>query len=160
MGEYESSSLGRLSRREESERKVGSEALDSRNELYHLEFSSETSIGYLPNPHPYLDYPMDLAPRPQEEEEDGEPPGYRSPGAQDSETDHSGDTAVNSLTPLRLSPVSGTLRPNRLGPDGDIELGGVHNPPMARTWVSNWLSQPRSPLGKPVLSFRSSRRSC
>lgn len=160
MGEYESSSLGRLSRLEESERKVGPEALESGNELYQLEFSSETSIGYLPNPHPYLNYAMDFTPRPQEEGENGEPPGYQSPGARDSDTDHSGDTAVNSLTPLRLSPVSGMLRPNRLGPDGDVELGGVHNPPTARTWVSNWLSQPRSPLGELVPSFQSSRLSC
>ena len=40
------------------------------------------------------------------------------------------------------------LHPNRLGPNGNVELGGMHEPPAAGTWVKNWTSQFKSPVGE------------
>ena len=47
------------------------------------------------------------------------------------------------------STISGTLlRPNRLGSNGDIELGSVQDLPLTGGWVNNWTSQFNSPLGE------------
>ena len=70
--------------------------------------------------------------------------------------DNSGDATLRvdtSLPSVASVTSSAPLRPNRLGPNGDIELGGAVNPPGTGEWVNNWTSRYRSPLGKPLMLF-------
>lgn len=86
-------------------------------------------------------------------DEYGAPPRYHSPSVRDNELDDSGDKAAEALT-SSLSTVSGILlRPNRLGPNGDVESGSVQELPPTGAWVSNWTSQFKSPLGEFLTSL-------
>jgi len=122
--EYEFSSLGRLNRLETLQRDVGEKyTLDSYHEHNHLAFPSQTSIGSSLNPRVQLTYPINLASKSRGD--DGTPEVF---------------------TPLPSVVSGAVLRPNRLCPDGNVEFGGMQDPPATETWVRNWASQFRSPL--------------
>ena len=68
--------------------------------------------------------------------------------------DHGRDAAlkVNTSLPSGASATSSTpLRPNRLGPVGDVELGGGQDLQGNGAWVNDWTSRYRSPLGKSLI---------
>jgi len=82
------------------------------------------------------------------EDEYGAPPRYQLPSVPNLEPENSGKKSVEVLT-SSPSAISGILlRPNRLGPNGDVESGTVQEFPTNRGWVSNWTSQFKSPLGE------------
>jgi len=146
--EYESSDLGRLSRLQASQRKAKQhhqDILDSYQDRSHLMFSSDISIGSSPNPHAPVTQSTNFESSSQAESRYGPPPRYQARTVRIIEPDRGGDGIVEVFSPLPSASVS-MLRPNRLGPNGDVEFGGVQDPPAAGTWVSNWTSQFRSPL--------------
>lgn len=76
-------------------------------------------------------------------------PSYQASKVRNVEPDRCGDgTAVEIFTPLPSAVNGMVLRPNRLGQDGNVELGGMQDPPATGTWVKKWTSQFRSPLGE------------
>ncbi|KAF9783978.1 hypothetical protein BJ322DRAFT_1067878 [Thelephora terrestris] len=145
--EYESSSLGQLSRLQTSQRKAGQhETMGPYQERNRVVFSSDTSIGSSPNPYAHVTQSANFEANFQAEGRYGPPPRYQAPGIQIIEPDNSGNRTVEVFTPLP-SASAAMLRPNRLGANGDVEFGGMQDPPATETWVSNWTSQFRSPLG-------------
>lgn len=91
---------------------------------------------------------MSFTSRYEVEDEYGTPPGCQSPSILNHEPDNSGEKTVG-VPPSSPPTVCGTtLRPNRIGPNGDIELGSAKDPPATGGWVSNWASQFKSPLGE------------
>ena len=79
--------------------------------------------------------------------------GYQAPSIRNLGSDYGGNESVEFITPLP-SAVNGTpLRPNRLGPNGDIELGAVQDRLRTGEWVNNWTLQFASPLGEFLASF-------
>ena len=57
--------------------------------------------------------------------------------------------AVATSLPSSASATSSTpLRPNRLGPSGDVELGCVEDFRGTGVWVNDWTSRYKSPLGE------------
>lgn len=153
--EYESSDLGRLSSLQASQRKTKQhqqDILDSYQDRNRLMFSSDTSIGSSPNPHALATQSTNLESSFQTESRHGPPPRYQARTVRIIEPDRGGDGIVEVFTPLPSASVA-MLRPNRLGPNGDVEFGAVQDLPPAETWVSNWTSQFRSPLGGFISSF-------
>ena len=99
--------------------------------------------------------PLCFATRSESEGGHGASPKKLSPRVRRVE-DHSEDPALRVTTtlPFRASTTSSTpLRPNRLGPNGDVELGGVEGLPGSGAWVNDWTSLYKSPLGKPLALF-------
>ena len=82
------------------------------------------------------------------ENEYGAPPRYQLPSVPNLESKNSGEKIAEVLTssPSALSGM--LLRPNRLGPNGDVESGIAQEFTMTRAWASNWASQFKSPLGE------------
>jgi hypothetical protein len=125
----------------------GQDTLDSHDERNYLESSPNLSIESSKKPHTYVTHSVSLTPRSRAEDGYGTPPRYRSPEVRNIEPDRRGYRTAEVVASLP-STISGTpLRPNRLGPGGDIELGSVPSDPVTGAWVSEWASQFRSPLG-------------
>ena len=72
----------------------------------------------------------------------------QSLGVRNHRSDNDEETTVEGLTPSASAISNMPLRPNRLDPNEDIELGRMQDPSMAGGWVSNWTSQFKSPLGE------------
>jgi len=104
-------------------------------------------------PHADAQRPLNFISRGEVEDEYGAPPRYQSPSVQNYELDNNGEKTAGILT----SPPSAVgcilLRPNRLGPNGDVESGNIQELPTTRGWVSNWTSQFKSPLGEFLTSL-------
>lgn len=136
-GEYESSSLGRLNRLEMSRRKDeqhhGRDLSGSSYQRNHHELGSETSIGSSPDPRIYV---SELTSRSRTDDECGPPPRYQAPAVRIVVPDRNGDRIVELSTPLASAVTQTTLRPNRLGPNGDIELGGLQENYAAGEWIT------------------------
>ena len=81
-------------------------------------------------------------------------PTYQASGVRNIEPDKGGDGPVEVSTPLPSVVGGMILRPNRLGPDGNVELGGMQDPLPTGTWAKNWTSQFRSPLGEFIQPLR------
>jgi len=99
--------------------------------------------------------PLSFAVRSESEGGYGAPPKGLSPHVR-RVGDHSGDSTLKVITtlPSSTSATSSTpLRPNRLGPNGDIELGGVEGLPGTGVWINDWTSWYKSPLGKSLILF-------
>lgn len=139
--EYESSSFAHLGNTEASQRKDQQKARDYPTERNHPGATSQISIGSPSIPQASIKSPLSFAPRFALEDEDYPLGKCQSPNLQSSEpgrnADHGSSTSVVSGAPLR---------PNRLGPNGDVELGNVQDLPTGGEWVSSWTSRFRSPL--------------
>ena len=99
-------------------------------------FPSDTSIGSSPAPPGLVPHSKNLASGSQE---DGYGPSP-APNIRNTESDHSIDRIMEVVTPL---PSAGCamLRPNRLGPNGDVEFGRVRDPPATGAQANGWISQ-------------------
>ena len=119
------------------------------SERNHLELAPESSS----IAHPDAQHPLNFASRHEVEDEYGAPPRYQLPSVPNFEPKKSGEKIAEVLT-SSPSAVSGILlRPNRLGPNGDVESGMVQEFPTIRGWASNWASQFKSPLGEFLTSL-------
>lgn len=134
--EYETSSLARFGPRKASRENTkiwhprGKDTFDCYRERNCFMFPSDASIGSSPAPPGHAPYSKNLASGPQEGGY-GPPPRYQAPNVQNTEPDHSIDMIMGIATP----PPSANcvmLRPNRLGPNGDVEFGRVPGPPRTR----------------------------
>lgn len=113
-------------------------------------------MGSSSTPHAYTSRALSFASRSEVEEEYGAPPRYQArsirPGS-----DHHGDMASKHMMSPSSALSDAPLRPNRLCPNGDVELGGVEALPGvggSEEWVKHWTSQFKSPLGGFFEPFR------
>jgi len=147
--EFESSSLGRLYQLEVSQRKYGRHHLQDSvdwSERDRPELTFDVSIGTSSVPPSHLNNSLSFASRYEADDGCGAPPKYQSPSVQNLRRDRSGDRVTGALAPLPSAVNYTPLRPNRLGPNEEIELGNVQDLPTSGGWIGNWTSQFKSPL--------------
>lgn len=108
---------------------------------------SELASESLSDSHVDAQYSLRFVSRDETEDGFGGLSGSQPLGVRNRESDNE-EITVESFTPSTSATSNAPLRPNRLGPNGHIELGRVQDPSMAGGWVSNWTSQFKSPLGE------------